>query len=572
VPVIADVPATQTLNVKSLRVPADIGFDDFYVVFELVGPTGAVIESVTKRVPHSLLIRAYNTPRVPPRIAVAPFQFQGKNVVEIEQVDLRASRVRLLRRRVVQTEVDISSEYEFVAEIPVQHRDGLVKFVDIVNNSSTLVYRCIAIGPGGVLGSEFSSAVSPASGFNTTPKSVRFFAAAMSVRVTNAGHEVSVSGIPPGVVAVAVMRRNLTLFDGMPTFLDTVEPIRLVGSDGGNTVFDDVDLKQGHVYEYTCDLYFEDGVVAPSTAYAVKKYIPLALSIADIEVTDLQVVRDGSTLDVRFNVNSKLTDDGLSAAFKALGTQDIRSLYTDELEAERDRLQKLIAHQINRIDLTTGVEETFGTVVDRLFSDDIARRKAGVSRLQEGHKYRYVITTLVRDPETMLQKFEKAMTDDATGKGYSFKPAIFRHPITLSRGTLVTRESLQARHPEDEFAHGFVGNSRDLDVTIDAPRPKIVAVSGLRLDRRNISIQWSVDGPVKNIDHFVVVKERLGQSTIAGKMHNVSQGKTFEFFDRVTPDDIGDVSYRIVPVHSDYTRGQEAISDRITIADNRSKV
>ena len=61
----------------------------------------------------------------------------------------------------------------------------------------------------------------------------------------------------------------------------------------------------------------------------------------------------------------------------------------------------------------------------------------------------------------------------------------------------------------------------------------------------------------------------MGRSTIAGKAHSISSGKSFDFIDDVSPDDIGELTYRIVPIMNDYSRGAELRTNSVIITDSR---
>lgn len=572
VPVISDIPTRNVLNTKMLALPASIGTQDFFVMFELIDVYGEVLESVIKRVDHGKLVKIFNTPKIPPRISIAQGQSFGKVVIELEQVDPRATRVRLLRRRLPRAKINFSeTKYEFVAEVSLRSRDGTIKFIDPVNNSSNIQYRCVAIGSGGIVGSEFSNAVALAIKSTVVERYHRSNAAAIIPRIVGNGIEVSVLSIPSGVVSVGIKRRDATLSESEFTMLDIKDAIKQVGSSLNNLVFVDPNenLKNDHIYEYSCVVYFNDGTHLDSTASMMVRYIPLASGGVTVEVSNVEIVRDSVALDVRFNITSRISDTNLDAVNQALIKQGLTDFFKGDVQADRENFQKLISHAVTRIDLTTGIIEDFVTFNSTNFSDVFVGRKSGVLKLQEGHRYKYVISTLLRDPETMLESYVKTSKDDSTGKSYSYLPSKYRHPITLNKGTIVTKDTLVSNHPEDAFSFGRVGNVQEVDVTIDVLPAKMSSAKAIRVDRRQILVQWSVDGDIEKIDHFVVIKQNLGHSSIVGKMHNISQGKVFEFFDKLQPDDIGEISYRIVPVLMTFEKSSEIVTNALRIDDAR---
>lgn len=575
VPVVTDVPRKEILNFKRILVDSSIvGYDDFYVVFELKTVDENTIETVTRVVKHNQFVRTFNTPRIPPRVNISPSQFPGKNVVEIEQVDPRAIRIQIMRRSIKRSEIQTISnadaKYDLVAEIPLKKLDGLFKFIDIVNNSSVVLYRCISIGEGGLIGSEFTNAVAQAVKSTTVIRHTRHNSAALHGRIVNGGIEIIVSNAPISTISIAVLRRDITLFEQEFSFLNVAQPVVSTATNHNNAIFLDKDVKSDHIYEYGCRLYFENGSQIVSTGNLIQRYIPLAVGIVNIEISNFELIRNPQFTDVRFSIKSIVTNENIDDVHQALKKQGLDSLFADALKLERDKLQSIIAHSIIRTDLTTGVNEDFGTFVGTNFVDSVIGQKNAVSKLKDGHKYRYSVGTLLRKAETVFDELKRTNTDSSTGKGYSFKPSVFRHPITLTKGTIVTRESLIRNHAEDDFAFGKIGNIREIDVTIDVPSTKLVDVTATRVDRRTASVKWNVEGNLNNIEHFIIMKETLGQARIVGKAHNISPGSTFEFLDHVEPDDIGDVSYRVVPVMGNYSRGQSVVSNSMRVIDIRS--
>lgn len=569
VPVLIDVPIKYVLSSKLMRLPASIGNEDFFVIFELLDNNGVVHETVIKKVQHNIAIKILNTPRQPPRVFISAQQKQGKNILEIEQIDNFATRIKILRRKISNIEVEQNnSKYENVAEIPLTKDNGSVKFIDNVGNSSTIVYRCISIGRTGIQSSEFTNVVAMPVKSAVSNKLNRSYAASLFVKTIEGGNSIVVTSIPVNVIAVAVMRKNLSIFEQKYSYINAQDKLKFVGPSLGNLSFLDSNVKDDTVYQYTCLLLYKDGTEAFSTASAIKKYTTLSIGSVNVSVSNLEVIKDNS-LDVRFELKSTINSNSLSQTYELLKKQKIDDLYTDELINERNQLQQLIAHYITRIDLTSGKEESFGVFTGSNFSDMTVGKQNNVSKLQPGHKYRYVISTLTRDPETLLKDYRKSTSDTTTGKLYGFKPSIFRHPVTLKKGTIVTKESLMSNHPEDEFLHGNIGNTHEIDVTFESNTPKILNANALKVNQETCLIQWTVDGSLELIDHFIIVKEILGHSSIVGKSHNNFSGKTIEFYDNITINDVGELSYKIIPVFCDYSRGTEITTNKIRINDMR---
>lgn len=571
IPVISDVKLVYVSNSGQMKLPkASLGMDDFLMTFELMTPAGDVLETTTKKVGHNALVRLFNTPRVSPRVSIAPIQAAGRNVIEIQQKDPRATAVRIFRKRLSKTVRIDDAEYELVGDVSLSSANGLIKFVDAINNFNVVQYRCIPVGPGGILSSEFTNVVAPAVKSNAKSDS-RINAISMYSKLSQDGIDVIVTSVPAGVVSIAPQRRDLTLHETSYSFIDVNDPVKPVVKGVDDVTFHDVDVKDGHDYEYTCLLYMSGGSIISSTATCIQRFLAPSVGVIDIDVNNVQIIRDSATPDIRFNISSTLIESSLDATSLALKRQGLSTLFQDELKAQRDDLQSLIAHNIIRIDLTSGTTETFGTFLGTNFSDRVVGQAKHVSKLVDGHRYKYIITTLLRDAETMFSKLQKQAVDPSTGKSYSYSPFKYQHPIALNKGTLVTQDTLRTQHAEDDFGFGQLGNPKEVTVTLDAQLPKMGTVTAARVGRRAVRVRWSVIGQLNRIEHFIILKENMGHVTISGKSHAFSQGKTFEFLDSLEPDDIGELSYSVVPVYSDYTRGNPAVSGKIDIVDGRSR-
>ncbi len=116
---------------------------------------------------------------------------------------------------------------------------------------------------------------------------------------------------------------------------------------------------------------------------------------------------------------------------------------------------------------------------------------------------------------------------------------------------------------------GNIGNTHEVDVTFESNTPKILNANALKVNQETCLIQWTIDGSLELIDHFIIVKEILRHSSIVGKSHNNFSGKTIEFYDNITINDVGELSYKIIPVFCDYSHGTEITTNKIRINDMR---
>lgn len=545
--------------------------EDFFVEFKMKSDDGRTRDRVVKKVLHQSLLKAFSTPRLAPHLSISPFQAPGKNIIEIEQMDERASSVSLYKRTHTNVNLDmINNEYQQIIDLPLRKEDGVIKFVDLTNNSSAIQYRAIAVASDGILGTDFENIVTTPvkiSGFGKT--SNRTKAVSLSPENVPGGINIDVSNIAHDVISIAILKKNLTANETKYSVLQSDSPTKLVVNGLGDVNFLDEDVKNTNIYEYSALLYYEDGVSVQSSTAVQIRFITSKFGEADIVVDGPEVVRRGSLIDVQFNVKSLIKEQNLDAVKLALERQGLSDLFNFDLEKERDKLQKLIAHSIKRIDLTTGESVEFSTFLGEEFSDYVEGIKVSARQLIDDHKYRYIINTLLRSAETLFDDFQKESVDQSTGRSYKFSPAKFRHPITLERGALVNRESLNSNHPEDDFSFGIIGNSRTFDIDIPLDEITLRDISISRIDRRNISLRWTVDGPKRKVEHYIITKTVLGMTSIAGKVHHISSTSSFEFFDTIEPDDIGNISYNITPILNNFKKAPVSATASLQITDGR---
>lgn len=577
VPVVRDEPVRTVEVSKRVVVPAALlgAADTFYVELRTTS-RGAQVGTTMRIVRHGRLLATFETPRRPPLVKAAPVQVPGRNVVEVRQLDDQAVAVRVYRRTLGRT-TDVndasSMAYEFACEVPVSVADGSMKFVDVVNNTGTVVYRFIPVGFGGRIGSIFENVV--VSGTRRTMKRRRRVVHAAIDVVAEGDHtNVYVTNVVKGPVAVALQRKNLTTFEAEFSYVSD-RPIVL--TDGEEAIkFVDSAVKDGNIYEYRLLLYFEDGSEELSTAHAVYEYVAQDRRGVEIVVSDPQVSRiadtptktssrRGAAFDVRFSIRSNIAsvdDDMLRSVIVSSGLSD---LYADELVAARSKLSDMVAHSVQRVNTSTGRIEDFGTVTGGVFSDVEVGRTRAAKPVVPGVRYRYIITTLLRSPETMFEDFEKTNTTGLTSREYTYKPSKYRHPIALKTGTLTTSATRRVRHARDEFSYGMIGNARSVEVTVPALDMKLIRPVVQRVDRITNAVRWQVVGDMSIVDYFLVVHSHLGTDQVVGKVHAMGDTAAFEFLHDLERVDVGTCTYTIRSMLTNFEAGPVLTTGRVVV-------
>ena len=77
------------------------------------------------------------------------------------------------------------------------------------------------------------------------------------------------------------------------------------------------------------------------------------------------------------------------------------------------------------------------------------------------------------------------------------------------------------------------------------------------------AIAWGISGDTALIDHFLIIKQANNSRAIIEKVHSNIDSNSFNFFYKLTRDDIGEMSFRILPIYNDYSVGIANVTNPI---------
>jgi len=77
-----------------------------------------------------------------------------------------------------------------------------------------------------------------------------------------------------------------------------------------------------------------------------------------------------------------------------------------------------------------------------------------------------------------------------------------------------------------------------------------------KLESGVAQVKWRVQGALQTIDHFLIISEKLGMQSIVGRVHGFSNNGAFVFEDDSGRSEVGEVTYYILTVFNDYSRGK----------------
>lgn len=542
--------------------------DEFYVVFRLKNKRGMIIETVSGLVSHGKQVSLLRIPSIPPVIVTPPKSAFGGTTINLKQADPNGTSIKLYRKHFSTIESLKDSTYSLVGEVKCGINDGFVKIFDYPNSLDPVIYRAVSVNSSGLVGSEFSSSVVETirgSVAKTSPKNQKPNFVTISTTVLPGGITVKLSNFPSGPIAFELKRRDLTMRESAytsvnaPALLDVLQSSEI-------SIEDTTGLQSKHIYEYAVFLIYKTGEVKQSATRHIVNFKTSVSNIVSLDISPANIEQSGGNeIDVKFSITKNISQNSADQIKSFLTKQGFLGEFQEDIIANRDKLGNLFAIGVTRHNLSTGQVEDFGILESDDFSDIAAGSTSGVSSLVAGNEYRYVVTAYSRNIESLLPNLVKT---DSTNQNlpYTFTPAEWTHPITLEDGNIITEESLKRNYASKSFTFGAIADVKEFQVSLSEVLPALYDGKAKFLPgRKSTLVQWKVQGNVNKIDHFIVVLDILGMKTIVGKTHNVSNSNYFQFLDNLDNQESGGLTYFIVPVYFDYSRGVELKTNQVVV-------
>lgn len=551
---------------ETINIPVgDLEEDEFFFIFQLKDRFNITQQTLNKRVPHSRNVAQLEIPTIAPDVTALTVGSIGRTVLDIRQKDKNATGVNIYRRELNKSQPNTDATYDFVGSTLVDDEDGIQRIEDIFASTNPVIYRVVPFNSSEILGAEFGSVVVQQRR-NLVVRRGKFLQRPHFVSIAHELQEnsivISLKDFPPEPIAVRLLRKDRSINESTGT---QVGKIILIEADSNiPLVFEDTNVKEDRIYEYTVDFIYKDGTVETAANNLIVEYEPVSSNILQLNISEPEVVQTGDEFDVQFTIEKDVieTDAGLVKAF--LEEQGLLSEFQGQVIDNREKLQDLFAVRVIRTNITTGEVEDFGVIKSPQFSDQRFGRVKSVKPLQPGFDYRYNVAAHARDPETLFPTLEREVSV-RTNVTYTLRPFDFRHPVTLLRGNIVTPSSLQRNHSKTTFTFGRVVDRKTADVSLADVQPSLYDGKASRFGESSILVQWKVQGNANKIDHFIVILDVLGIRTVVGKSHNITQNNSFQFVDELTNKECGELTYFIVPVFYDFSRGPELKTNQVLI-------
>jgi len=541
---------------------------EFYFVFRIKNNKGLILQTVSGLVNHSKQVSTWKIPNEPPVIVAPQKAIQGEITLNLKQVDPNGTAIKVYKKVFSSHEAMQNASYSLVGQVNCTPKNGFVYMKDEVNSITPVIYRAVSVNSNGTVGSEFSSVVVEADrGQVATTHAINIVPNFVSISSTVAPEKIvlQVNNFPADAISFELLRKNLSLKESSYTRIGT--PILLDSIDSSAIVIQDISLQRNHIFEYVVKLLYRTGTSVLSSVPHVVKFAPITNNIITLELGPADIARSGGNeLNVTFSINKKIIQNSADQVKNFLTKQGFLGEFQEDIVDNREKLGNLFAIGIKRQNLTTGEIEDYGILDnDEEFSDVVAGAYNGVSSLKEGNEYKYMATAYARNIESVLPTLVRT-NEDNINLPYTYKPSEWTHPITAEDGSLITTNSLKRNHAARTFTFGTVADYQEKTVSLAAVLPALFDGKAKYLNGRNsVLVQWKIQGDANLIDHFIIILDILGMKTIVGKTHNISTTNYFQFIDSLDNKESGGLTYFIVPVYFDYTRGVELKTNQVIV-------
>lgn len=540
----------------------DVTVDNFYFTLLHQTKEGVVQGIYNFHVPHLKNLENLSIPTETPTIEVLPRVNNNFVDLALKQEDPTATQIFLYRKQVQKDVPTSENSFVEVGRYSIQKGDNFVRVLDVMPSLSPTIYRAIPVGTNGVLGAEFASAFVDVENTFATPlrkRQQRPTTLSLNADSFTNGIRLEVRSMPAGPVTWCVLRKNLSTHE--KTYSIVSDMFKVTDESSAPLLFQDTTVSLNKVYDYKIRMIYKDGLEVDSTTTATLTYKPIANNIVNTKLLSPTIVPVGNDYDTTFSITSEIIPGQINLVKNALASQGLTE-YADALQADRSQLQKLFSYKVERFNLTTGELEDFGVLRDQNFSDLKYQKNVSAKPLEAGSKYQYKVTTFLRSADSLLPSIRTTVSGSG---GYTYQPYKWKHPLALNEGTLSTPESRKRNFAQTDFTFGDVVDVSTTTVSLADNIPIVEQANASKISESKVLVSWNVKGTLKKVDHFIVILEILGMRTIIGKSHALGNATYFRFLDKLTNGESGALTYYIVPVYQDQSRGAEVKTNTVIV-------
>jgi hypothetical protein len=493
----------------------------------------------------------------------------------VEQLDPFAKGISVYRRTLFSQANDTAANYVKIADIPLTSGMDPYTFRDAVQTNNDVIYRFIPYDEDKSLASVFSTILIP-NDSRSLPRKVTnrrsFCVLDYSTDVDSL--IIKATDVPVEAVAICFYRRNKTInqdkFARISNIIrvqsNSVLPMRLV----------DTNVKKYNVYEYKIGIIYLDGIEQMAPQLLTIEFRPIDKNIATANITNIQNTTYGNGIpDVTFTVSYSINSNQAEDLKKLFTDQNLLAEYGQEIINNKQKLQNLFAYKVIRLNKYSNEIEDYGVITDVNFSDRKQGISKGIKPLVPGIEYKYTITTLLRDPETLYPTIHRTVSKTVKEsrknlnliKSYEYYPYEWSQPVTFRNGTLYSDTSIIRSYPQTlpSFEFGPVIDIKETSILALEDLPKIINSVVNFIRNRGCLIEWSVSGNHKKVDYFIITRDMSGLKTIVGAAHSMNSTGKYTYLDQLNNDEKGPATYFITPVYYNDMQGAPSQTNRIVI-------
>jgi hypothetical protein len=261
-------------------------------------------------------------------------------------------------------------------------------------------------------------------------------------QVSDSGILVQVHDIPKDHY-VNIVRRNVTNGERDFSRLEDPNANGIFGGNAGSlTTFLDETVLEEFTYEYACEIVSLAGVTNLSFDTTITTHVNLKHLIVPGLVTTADLASSSATQSV-ISIFTRIPEGQIDAVVRELQDRGIKGNFDDDINRNRSSLQNSIAYKVVKMNLSTGEENIFLSADNSSpgFTNNDAGDKVSTLKsvtftdndVQPGDFYRYIVVTLLRDIEQLLETTIPIVDNN---NSYISFPAKNLHPLALRRGTL----------------------------------------------------------------------------------------------------------------------------------------
>lgn len=253
------------------------------------------------------------------------------------------------------------------------------------------------------------------------------------------------------------------------------------------------------------------------------------------------VSSEGSNPLIEFQFNIELTEEGIISLRRFLSSAGIDESVIQSTLNDPKNYGNVISYSVSRQNLKTSEMENLGTHSSPTFFDR-------PSLLED---YKYIFRPSIRPPGSITNEQITERRNPKTGKNYSFNSyKFFSRRDSLN---LPSEEEMSDKPSEKIFSSTEFLSSKEISVDIrsNTSRLSIFAAQVSKTSLGANSIKWKSSSLPGEIDHFQIYAILDGVESYIGSAHALDDNHEYEdyhLFDRT-----GEITYKIVPVLSDFT-------------------